>query len=99
LLACLRRGCHRGTLASQGSGRASQGGVQASRGYDGECQSRGHAELSRTSGLSEIEEMGATAMPPPSREELGIAGNGEVGYNLRWGWSSVGLMLLLWAQC
>jgi hypothetical protein len=61
--------------------------------------SRGQAELSRTTGLPELEEMGATATPPPSREKLGIGGNGEVGYDLGSGWSSVGLVLLLWAQC
>jgi hypothetical protein len=60
---------------------------------------RGQAELSLTTGLSELEEMGSTATPPPSREELGIGGNGEVSYDLGWGWSSVGLVLLLWAQC
>jgi hypothetical protein len=39
---------------------------------------RGQAELNRTTGLLELEEMGATAVPPPSREELGIEGNEEV---------------------
>jgi hypothetical protein len=61
--------------------------------------SQGQAELSRTTGLPELEEMGAIATLPPSREELGIGGNGEVRYDLGWGWISVGLVLLLWAQC
>jgi hypothetical protein len=47
----------------------------------------GQAELSRTTGLPELEEMGATAAPPPWREELRIRGNGEVGYDLGWGWT------------
>jgi hypothetical protein len=33
-------------------------------------------------GLLELEEMGATS----ARGELGIGGNGEVGYDLGWGW-------------
>jgi hypothetical protein len=45
------------------------------------------AELSRTIGLPELEKMGATAAPPPSREELGIEENEEVGCDLRWGWT------------
>jgi hypothetical protein len=48
---------------------------------------RGQAELIRTTGLPELEEMGAIAAPPPSCEELRIRGNGEIGYDLGWSWT------------
>jgi hypothetical protein len=47
---------------------------------------QGQAEFSQTIGLPELEEIGATAAPPPSCEELGIEGNGKVCYDLGWGW-------------
>jgi hypothetical protein len=61
---------------------------------------RGQVVVSQTTGLPELEEMGATAVRPPSCEELGFWGNREVGYDLGWvgHWSSVGLVLLLWAS-
>jgi hypothetical protein len=71
----------------------SRGGVRATRGYNRDFQrqssssGREKAELSRTTGLSELEEMGGTAVLPPSREELGIRGNGELGYDLEWDWT------------
>jgi hypothetical protein len=71
--------------ACRGSVRVSRGETAGARSsYSG----RGQVVVSQTTGL------------PPSREELGFWGNGEVGYDLGWvaRWSSVGLVLLLWAS-
>jgi hypothetical protein len=67
-----------------------RGGVWASRGCDEDCRCQVEllwqaAELSRKTGLLKLEEMCATAAP--SHEELEIGMNGEVGYDLGWGWT------------
>jgi hypothetical protein len=82
-----------GGQVCRGGGQVSRGSVRASRAYDGDCRRyvellrSGQAELSRTIGRPELEDMGATTAPPPSPEELGIGGNGEVGYDVGWGWT------------
>jgi hypothetical protein len=63
-----------GVRASRGGGQVSQGGGQASRGGDRDGRHQvekfwlGTGRAQPECRLSELEEMGATAAPPPSRE-------------------------------